>query len=231
MQKTIGLIGGMSWQSSLKYYQIINEETSKRLGGEHSARCLMYSFDFAELTELQLHGRHQELQHHLVAVAQTLEKGGADFLLICANTAHKYVDEVQKTISIPIVHIVGPTAIAIQQRGITKIGLLGTSFTMEEDFYKGRLTQDFDLEVIIPSDKERQSIHTIIFEELCCGILRKESKARYLEIIHQLGERGAQGIILGCTEIGLLVQQDDTQLPLFDTTRLHAEAAVALALK
>jgi len=228
--KTIGLIGGMSWESSLEYYRIINEETKKRLGGLHSARSLMFSFDFAEIEELQHSGNWAEATRRMIQAAQDLEKGGADFVLICTNTMHKMANDVQQGISIPLLHIADPTAQAIKDQGIKKIALLGTKFTMEEDFYKGRLTEKFGLEVITPNDEERQIIHDIIYNELCLGDIKPASKEQYLTIIRHLAERGAEGVILGCTEIGLLVQQEDTDLPVFDTTTIHAHAAVAEAL-
>lgn len=229
--KTIGLIGGLSWESSQEYYRIINEEVARGLGGLHSAQCLMYSFDFAEIEELQHQGRWDEATKRMVGVAQKLEKGGADFVLICSNTMHKMADDVQKGISLPLLHIADPTGEAIQGWGLKKIGLLGTKFTMEHDFYKGRLTEQFGVDVIVPGEAGRQTVHDIIYKELCLGKIRSESKARYLDVIRELEGRGAQGIILGCTEIGLLVKQPDTSLPVFDTTHIHAEAAVAMALR
>ena len=229
--KTIGLIGGMSWESSQEYYRIINEETQKQLHGLHSAQCLMFSFDFAEIEQLQRQGHWDAATQRMVNAAQNLERGGADFLLICSNTMHKMAKDVQSSVSIPLLHIADPTATAIKGRGITRVGLLGTKFTMEEDFYKNRLAR-FELEPIIPDNaQERQMLNEIIFGELCLGAVRPESKEKCLEIIHRLEERGAQGIILGCTELGLLVQQGDTSLPVFDTTRIHAEAAVSMALQ
>lgn len=229
--KTIGLIGGMSWESSQEYYRIINETARDRLGGLHSAKSLMFSFDFYEIEELQHAGKWDEATKLMVKAAQDLEKGGADFVLICTNTMHKMAQAVQAGISIPLVHIATPTGELIKQRGIKKIGLLGTKFTMEHDFYKGRLAEEFGLEVIVPSDEDRQVVHDIIYDELCLGVIKPQSKQKYLEIIRKLEAQGAEGVILGCTEIMLLVQQTDTTLPVFDTTRLHAEAAVDYALR
>jgi aspartate racemase len=229
--KTIGLIGGMSWESSQEYYHVINEEVRKRLGGLHSAKSLMFSFDFDEIEELQHKGDWDEATRRMVEAAQNLEKGGADFVLICTNTMHKMAKDVQEGISIPLLHIADATAEAVKAKGITTIGLLGTRYTMEQDFYKGRLTDEFGLEVIVPDDDERQIVHDIIYDELCLGEIKPASKTKYLQIIRHLEERGAQGVILGCTEIGLLVTQADTELPIFDTTRIHAEAAVSTALK
>lgn len=228
--KTIGLIGGLSWESSQEYYRIINEEVARRLGGLHSAQSLMYSFDFAEIEELQHAGRWDEATRRMVEAAQNLERGGADFVLICSNTMHKMAEAVQKVTPLPLLHIADPTGEAINKQGITKVGLLGTKFTMEHDFYKGRLADKFGLKVIVPDSAGRQTVHDVIYRELCLGQIRKDSKDKYLKIIHQLEQQGAEGIILGCTEIGLLVKQEDTSLPVFDTTRIHAQAAVSLAL-
>lgn len=229
--KTIGMIGGMSWESSLEYYRIINEEVRRRLGGLHSAQSLMFSFDFDQIEQLQHQGQWEEATRRMVNSAQNLEKGGADFILICTNTMHKMAADVRKGVSIPLLHIADATGEQIKARGITKVGLLGTKYTMEQDFYKGRLIGEFGLDVIVPFKPERQVVHDIIYDELCLGKIKPSSKKKYLEIIGQLETRGAQGIILGCTEIGLLVKQPDTTLPVFDTTRIHAEAAVTLALQ
>lgn len=228
--KTIGLIGGMSWESSQEYYRIINETARKKLGGLHSAKCLMFSFDFAEIEALQHAGNWEEATRRMVEAAQNLEKGGADFVLICTNTMHKMAKEVQDGIHIRLLHIADPTGEAIKAKGITKIGLLGTKYTMEHDFYKGRLASELGLEVVVPEEADRQIIHDIIYDELCLGVVKEESKMKYLQIIEKLQSQGAEGIILGCTEIMLLIQQSDTTLPVFDTTRIHAETAVDLAL-
>ncbi len=229
--KTIGLLGGMTWESTLEYYRIINERVSQRLGGVHSAKCLMLSVDFAEIEELQTSGRWEEATRLMVEAAQTLEHGGADFIVICTNTMHKMADAVSAGVRVPLLHIADAAAESIRKQGLTKIGLLGTRFTMEEDFYKRRLTEKFGLEVIVPEKDDRAVINRVIYEELGIGRFLPESKAEYLRIIAGLANRGAQGIILGCTEIGLLVKQADCAVPLFDTTLLHAEAAVDYALK
>jgi aspartate racemase len=229
--KTIGLLGGMTWESTLEYYRIINEHVNQRLGGVHSAKCLMLSVDFAEIEELQTSGRWEEATRAMVKAAQTLEHGGADFIVICTNTMHKMADAVSAGVRVPLLHIADAAAEAIRQQGLTKIGLLGTRFTMEEDFYKRRLTEKFDLEVIVPEKDDRAVINRVIYEELGIGRFLPESKAEYLRIINELANCGAQGIILGCTEIGLLVKQADCAVPLFDTTIIHAEAAVDYALK
>lgn len=229
--KTIGLIGGMSWESSIEYYRIINEGVRDRLGGVHSAKSLMISVDFAEIEFLQHEGRWEEAACKMIEAAQSLEKGGADFIVLCTNTMHKSAGEIQAVVRIPFLHIADATAQKVADTGIHRIGLLGTRFTMEEDFYKGRLEDKFGLEVIIPHAAEREIIHRVIYEELVVGRIEPKSKAQYLAIIEGMVERGAEGVILGCTEIGLLVQQPDCAVPLFDTTRIHAEAAVELALQ
>lgn len=229
--KTIGLIGGMSWESSAEYYRIINEETKKRLGGLHSARSVMVSVDFAEIESLQHEGRWDEAGKILTKLAQDVERGGADLLVLCTNTMHKVADQMQAGIHIPLLHIADATAERIRAAGLTKIGLLGTRFTMEQDFYKSRLIEKFDLEVLIPDEVEREVVHCIIYDELCLGIIKDESREAYQHIMARLVERGAQGIILGCTEIELLVHDEDSSVPLFPTTRIHAEAAVEAALK
>lgn len=228
--KTIGMIGGMSWESSSLYYQIINQTARERLGGLHSADSLMYSFDFHEIEALQHAGQWDEATRRMVGAAQRLERGGADFIIICTNTMHKMFADVQAAVNIPLLHIADPTAEAIKARGFTRVGLLATAYTMEQDFYKGRLTDKHGLDVIVPDKSERQQVHEIIYNELCVGVIKPESKAAYLRIIDGLAARGAQAIILGCTEITLLVKQEDTSIPLFDTTYLHAVAAVDYAL-
>ena len=229
--KTIGMIGGMSWESSIEYYRIINEAVKEKLGDLHSAKSLMYSVDFAEIEVLQREGRWQEATRAMVEAARSVEAGGADFLIICTNTMHKMADEVQKSIAIPLLHIADATAEAIKARGLQRVGLLGTRFTMEEDFYRGRLVEKHALEVLVPDAAEREIVHRIIYDELVLGRIVPASKAEYLRIIGGLAEAGAEGIILGCTEIGLLVSQADSRLPLFDTTRIHALAAVQYALE
>lgn len=228
--KTIGLIGGMSWESSVTYYRIVNETTKAKLGGLHSARCILYSVDFAQIEILQHRGRWQEAAQVLIDAAASLEKSGADFVILCTNTMHKVADAIQASIHIPFLHIADATAKRIKQSGINRVGLLGTRFTMEEDFYKSRLIQKYGLDVIIPNAEERGVIHRVIYDELVLGEIRQDSRKRYLEIIRHLADDGAEGIILGCTEIGLLVHDGDCRVPLFDTTRIHAEAAVEYAL-
>jgi len=228
--KTMGLIGGMSWESSIEYYRIVNELTKARLGGFHSAKSLMISVDFAEIEALQQKGAWQEAGEVLSAAAKALEMGGADFIVLCTNTMHNVAEAIQTSVNIPFLHIADATAAFIQSRGLYKVGLLGTRFTMEQDFYKKRLMQQHGLEVFIPDETDRETIHRIIYGELVKGMILSDSKALYLQIIKKLQAMGAQGIILGCTEIGLLVQDGDCELPLFDTTRIHAAAAVDFAL-
>ncbi len=228
--KTIGMIGGMSWESSAEYYRIINEKVKEKLGGLHSAKCLMYSVDFAEVEKLQQQAKWGQAAELLIDAAMRLERGGADFLLICTNTMHKVADDIQKNLQIPILHIVDATAEKIQKAAHKKIGLLGTKFTMEEPFYKGRLTEKYQLEVLVPESEERAFIHQVIFQELCLGILKEGSRSRFTQIIESLSDKGAEAVILGCTEIPLLIHQEDVSIPLFDTTQIHAEAAVEYAL-
>jgi aspartate racemase len=229
--KTIGMIGGMSWESSLEYYRIINEAVKETLGGLHSAKCMMYSVDFAEIEALQREDRWQEATRAMVEAARAVEAGGADFLIICTNTMHKMAGEVQASMNIPLLHIADATAEAVQADGLKRVGLLGTRFTMEQDFYRGRLVEKHALEVLIPEPADREIVHRVIYEELVLGRTEPASKAEYLRIIAALAKAGAEGIILGCTEIGLLVSQADSSLPLFDTTRIHALAAVRYALQ
>jgi aspartate racemase len=228
--KIIGLIGGMSWESSAVYYKIINETVKKRLGGLHSAKILMYSVDFEEIETLQHAGEWEKAAQYMVNAAQRVEKGGADCVVICTNTMHKMADEVQAAIGIPLLHIADATAEKIVAQKVTVVGLLGTKFTMEKDFYKKRLTQ-YGITTLIPGDNERAHIHDIIYNELCLGVIKDESKENMKKIIENLVLRGAEGIILGCTEIPLLIQQKDCSVPLFDTTFIHAEAAVDFALQ
>ena len=229
--KTIGLIGGMSWESSIEYYRIINQETRSRLGGLHSAKSIMLSVDFAEIEALQDQGRWDEAGTLLTTAGQNLEAGGADFVVLCTNTMHKVAADIQANIHIPLLHIADATARKIKQEGIGRIALLGTRFTMEENFYKGRLTLTYGLDVLIPEPDEIATVNRIIYDELCVGKTFQDSKTAYAQIMEGLVKKGAQGIILGCTEIGLLVQQTDSTVPLFDTTKIHAEAAVEFALE
>ena len=229
--KTIGLIGGMSWESSLEYYRIINETVKEKLGGFHSAKCLMYSVDFEEVEKLQRNGKWDEATALMIDAAQRVKKGGADFVVICTNTMHKMAEEVQSSINIPLLHLADVTAERIKAQGLKKVGLLGTKFTMEEDFYKGRLIKKHGLEVVIPDDEEREAINNILYNELCMGEIKKISKDKFKKIIDNLVLKGAEGIILGCTEIPLLIDKEDYEIPLFDTTRIHAEEAVEYALQ
>jgi aspartate racemase len=228
--KTIGMIGGMSWESSIEYYRIVNEEIKKALGELHSAKSVMYSVDFAEIEMMQREGHWAEATQAMIDAACHVEAGGADFLIICTNTMHKMADEVQKSIGIPLLHIADATGEVVKAQGLRKVGLLGTKFTMEEDFYRGRLVEKHGLSVIIPDAADREIIHKVIYGELVLGRINPASKAEYVRIIENLVRQGAEGIILGCTEIGLLVKDDDSRVPLFDTTRIHALAAVKYAL-
>ncbi|BEI22818.1 MULTISPECIES: aspartate/glutamate racemase family protein [Vibrio] len=228
--KTIGMIGGMSWESTLSYYKAINEGVKAALGGLNSAQICLYSVNFEPIEKLQHEGKWDETAQLLAQAAKSVEAGGADFLLICTNTMHKVAPEIEAQISIPILHIADATAKQLQQDGIERVGLLGTRFTMEQEFYKGRLQQQFGIDVLIPDAEQRQQVHRVIYEELCLGTIRPESRAQYVEIVEDLHRRGAQAVILGCTEIALLIQQHDTDVPLYDTTKIHAEQAVQLAL-
>jgi len=229
--KTIGLIGGMSWESSSEYYRIINETVKERLGGLHSAQCILYSVDFEEIESLQHQGRWEELTKLMINFAQKLEGAGADFIVICANTMHKMAKEVQNNINVPLLHIADATAEKVIEMGVKKLGLLGTEFTMEEDFYKKRLKEKYNIDVIIPADNDRKIIDNTIYHELCLGIIKQSSREKFKEIIKKLISKGADGVILGCTEIPLLISQEDVQAPLFDTTTIHSKAAVEFALK
>ncbi len=228
--KKIGLIGGMSWESSLEYYRIINEAVKQRLGGLHSAESIMYSVDFDEIEKLQSQGNWQELTKVMIDSAQKLEKAGADLVIICTNTMHKMAGEVQNSINIPLLHIADATAEKIKEKGCNKVGLLGTRFTMEEDFYKGRLIEKHGLKVIVPNSEERQIVHDIIYNELCLGEIKETSKEQFKKVIENLVKNGADGVILGCTEIPLLIKQENVKVLLFDTTKIHAEYAVDYAI-
>ena len=228
--KTIGLIGGMSWESSIEYYRIINETVREKLGGLHSARNVMYSVDFADIETLQHQNRWEEATQLMIEAAQHVQNGGADFVLICTNTMHKMAEDVQKNLNIPLIHIADATAQAIKNKGLTRIGLLGTRFTMEEQFYRGRLESKYGLTVLLPDEDDREIIHRIIYDELCLGEVEPSSKEVYIAIINKLIQKGAQGIILGCTEISLLVGESDCSAPIFDTTLIHAVSAVEYAL-
>ncbi len=228
-QVVIGLMGGMSWESSAEYYRIINEAVRDKLGGLRSARCLMWSFDFGEIEALQHAGRWNDAAALLIDAAQRLERGGADFFLICTNTMHRLADQVQAAVRIPLLHIADPTAERIKAQGISRVGLLGTAFTMEQDFYKERLRRG-GLDVIVPEAEDRAAVHRVIYDELVQGRVEPASRDAYRAVIARLVGRGAEAVILGCTEIMLLVMASDSPVPLFDTTRIHAEAAVERAL-
>lgn len=228
--RMIGLIGGMSWESSAEYYRILNQGVRDRLGPTASARCLLWSFNFAEIEALQHKGDWDGLTDLIVTAAQRLEAGGADVLLICTNTMHRMASAVQAAVGVPLLHIADPTADRIKRAGFSKVGLLGTAFTMEQDFYKGRLSEQHDLTVIVPGEVDRATVHRIIYEELVAGVNRPESRQAYRDVIARLVASGAEAVILGCTEIMLLVGPQDSAVPLFDTTGLHAQAAIDFAL-
>lgn len=229
--KTIGLLGGMSWESTALYYKLINEEIKKQLGGLHSAKVVIYSVDFDEIEKLQHLGAWDETAKILGEAAKNIQNASADFLVICTNTMHKVAPLIEKHIDIPILHIADATGKKLQNKNIKKVGLLGTAFTMQQDFYKERIYKNFDIEVLIPSEEDMTIVHKIIYEELCLGLIKEDSKKEYLRIIDNLASKGAQGVILGCTEIGMLVKQSDTQVKLYDTTVIHSLEAVAEALK
>lgn len=228
--KTIGLIGGMSWESSAKYYQLINQEVKKQLGGLHSAKCIMYSVDFAEIQRYQAEDEWKKAGHVLGDVALTLEKAGADFIIICTNTMHKVIAYIEEKISIPILHIADATANQILKSDVRTIGLLGTKYTMEQDFYKSRIESN-GIKVLVPNREDREVINRVIFEELCLGDIQQSSRESFQKVIKSLIDDGAEGIILGCTEIGLLIRHEDAEVPLFDTTVIHALEAVKMALE
>jgi aspartate racemase len=227
--KTIGLLGGMSWESTAEYYRLLNSLVRERLGGLHSAKCVLYSVDFAEIERLQVEGRWDEAGAVLAGAAKSVEAAGADLLLICTNTMHKVADQVAAAVGVPLLHLADTTAEVVLAQGIRRVGLLGTAFTMEQDFYRGRLA-DAGLDVLVPDAEGRATVHRVIYDELCLGIVRDESRAAYQRVIGDLVADGAEGIVLGCTEIELLVGPGDSPVPVFPTTRLHAEAAVTLAL-
>lgn len=228
--RTIGLLGGMSWESSVEYYRIINEETRRRLGGTHSARSVMYSVDFHEVEALQHQGAWDELTDRMTTAAKLVEAGGADCLVICTNTMHRMADEVQAAVGIPLIHIADATAAAVKSAGVDVVALLGTRFTMEGDFYRGRLEKAHDLDVIVPAAEARETVHRVIYDELVQGVVSDPSRRAYLAIIDELVAAGAGGVIAGCTEIELLVEPHHVEVPYFPTTRLHALAAVDWAL-
>jgi len=230
--KIIGLIGGMSWESSLEYYRIINELVKNKMGGLHSGRIIMYSLDFEEIEKMQSAGNWDDLTQKMIECAQTLENAGAEMILICTNTMHIMAEDVKNNINVPLIHIADSTAEKIKRMNLKKVGLLGTKYTMEQDFYRGRLKEKYDLDVIIPeSQEDREMINEVIFKELCVGEINESSKSKYLEVIENLIKRGAEGIILGCTEIPLLIKKSDIGIPLFDTMTIHAEAAVNYSIE
>lgn len=231
MMKTIGLIGGMSWESSLVYYRLLNEEVRKQLGGLHSAKCVLYSVDFAEIDTMQREARWEEAGEVMAAAAKSLEAAGADMIILCTNTMHKLAYAIEEATSLPFLHIADATATAILANGHKRVALLATRFTMEQDFYIGRLRDVHGLEVLVPEKEERELVHEIIYSELCVGIISEESKQRYIAIIDRLIEQGAEAIILGCTEIGLLISAEDCTVPIFDTAAIHARVAVNTALE
>ena len=228
--KTIGLLGGMSWESSALYYRWINERIRHELGGLHSARIAMVSVDFQEIEDLQHKNKWKESGDILSKAASQIEAAGADFLLICTNTMHKVAPQIEEAITIPLLHIADATAEQIKNQGLSTIGLLGTNFTMEQDFYAGRLNEKHGLEVLIPSKEDREIVHQVIYKELVLGIVKEESRQKFLTIMNKLVDQGAEGVIEGCTEIVMLVQQEHTDIPLFDTTAIHAQKAVEMAL-
>ena len=226
-----GLIGGMSWESTTEYYRIMNETVKEHYGGLHSAECILYSFDFESIGSLQRENEWGKLTGMMIDAATRLKKAGADFIVICTNTMHKMADDIEKSVGLPLLHIADATGEAITKKGLRKVGLLGTTFTMEEDFYKKRINDEYGIEIIIPPENQRKTVHSIIFDELCVGEISTSSKERMLEIMRGLISSGAEGIILGCTEIPLLINQDDVDFPIFDTTAIHARAAVSYALR
>ena len=228
--KTIGLIGGMSWESTVTYYKIINEIIKEKLGGLHSAKCVLYSLDFQEIEECQANGNWEKSGEILGEAAYNLEKAGADFIVICTNTMHKVVNQIKEKISIPILHIAEMTAEKILEKGLKNIALLGTKYTMEQDFYKSKLIEK-GINVIIPDKNDIEIINKVIYDELCLGTINSDSKKKFLEIVDKLRNKGAEGIILGCTEIGLLIKNEDTDVPLFDTAIIHAEQAAIYSIK
>lgn len=228
--KTIGLLGGMSWESTLLYYKLVNEAVRRRLGGLHSARIAMISVDFAPYERLQVAGDWEEIERRLADESQRLVAAGAQCIVLCTNTMHKVAAGIQAVVGVPLLHIADATARAIQARNVRRVGLLGTRFTMEQEFYAGRLSEVHGLEVLVPDAEEREVVHRVIYDELVVGVVRPQSRERYVRIVEHLRERGAQGVIAGCTEIGMLLRPEDCSIPLFDTTAIHAESAVEWAL-
>lgn len=229
--KTIGLIGGMSWESSIEYYKLINELVKKKLGGVHSCKSIMHSVDFGEIEKLQHNGEWEKLTEIMVDIAKKLEKSGADCIVICTNTMHKMAEDIEKEVKIPLIHIADSVGENIVKLNLKKVALIGTKFTMEQDFYKERIRAKFGVEVIIPKESDKDIIHKVIYEELVKGQFRDESRQEYIRVIRELAKEGAEGVILGCTEIPLLIRANDVEIPIFDTTKLHSESAVEFALK
>lgn len=228
--KTLGLIGGMSWESTLPYYRTINQTVQHELGGLHSARLLLYSVDFAEVEALQHAGDWDAAGQMLAGIARKLESAGAEAIVICTNTMHKLAPQVEAAVGIPLLHIVDATAAAIGAAGFSRVGLLGTRFTMEQDFYRGRMRERFGIETLVPPAAERDRVHQVIYEELCRGVIRPASREAFRHVLQGLADAGAQGVILGCTEISLLVSEGDSPVPVFDTAELHARAAARWAM-
>lgn len=228
--QTIGLLGGMSWESTSLYYRTINEQVKKRLGGLHSAKLMLYSVDFQEIEQLQVAGKWQQAGDILADAARALERAGASFIVLCTNTMHKVAQQITEAVNIPLLHIADATGSRIHAAGLRKVGLLATRFTMEQDFYTSRLQEGYGLDVIVPQEDDRNTVHRVIYEELCQGIISEESREHYRQILIRLKEQGAEAVILGCTEITLLIKERDSELPLFDTTAIHAEDAVVKAL-
>lgn len=228
--KTMGLLGGMSWQSTSTYYSLLNQGITDNLGGLHSARLMLYSVDFDEIEKLQHDGKWEEMGDILAAAAKRVEAGGADFLLICTNTMHKVATQVEAAVDIPLLHLADATGQRLKDAGVTKVGLLGTRFTMEQDFYKQRIIDNFGIDVVVPELADIEVVHRVIYDELCLGTVNDDSRQDYLGVIDRLAEAGAEAVILGCTEIAMLVQQEHTAMPLYDTTTIHCEEAVKLAI-
>lgn len=229
--KTIGLIGGMSWESTVDYYRYLNEGVKEALGGLSSAKILLYSYNFSEVEVLQHSGDWDELTRNMVEKATKLQEAGADMIAICTNTMHKMAPDIEKAVNIPLIHIADATGAIIKEKGQKKVALLGTNFTMNGDFYKGRIKEKFDVEVIVPNEEDRQIVHNIIYDELCKGVIKEESKFKYIQIIEKLAGEGAEGVILGCTEIPLLIKAGDTSIPVYDTTKIHSNALLKEAIK
>lgn len=229
--KTLGLIGGMSWESTIPYYRQINQQVKEQLGGLHSAQLILYSVDFFQIEQLQQQGNWQRAGEILAEAAAALSRAGADAIVLCTNTMHKVADQIEQASGLPLLHIADATAKRIQAQGIRRVALLGTRFTMEQDFYRGRLQDKFGIDVVIPTEEDRETVHRIIYEELCLGVIRDESRDAYRQVIRNLEQQGIEGVILGCTEIALLVGAEDASVPVFDTTEIHASAAAIWSLE